>query len=39
MNEMIGGSRLLGIGLLSILAIIVLALGALALMKYLSNRK
>jgi hypothetical protein len=39
MDEMIGGWRLLGIGLLSILTMIVLALGALALIKYFSTRK
>jgi hypothetical protein len=36
---MIGGWRMLGIGLGSILAIMVLALGALLLIKYLSKRK
>jgi hypothetical protein len=39
MDWMIGGWRMLGIGLGSILAIMVLALGALALVKYLSKRK
>jgi hypothetical protein len=39
MDEMTGGWRMLGIGLLSILAMIVLALGTLAVIKYLSTRK
>jgi hypothetical protein len=39
MYQIIGGSRMLGIGLVSILSIMVLALGALALNKYLSKRK
>jgi len=39
MDGMIGGWRMLGIGLIWILAIIVLALGTLALIKYLSNWK
>jgi hypothetical protein len=39
MDRITGGSRMLGIGLVSILAIMVLALGALALIKYLSKRK
>ncbi|SOF01759.1 hypothetical protein SAMN05446635_9867 [Burkholderia sp. OK233] len=39
MDTMIGGWRMIGIGLISILAIIVLAFGTLALVKYLSTRK
>jgi hypothetical protein len=39
MDRITVGSRMLGIGLVSILAIMVLALGALALIKYLSKRK
>jgi len=39
MDRMIGGWRMLGIGLVSILATMVLAIGALALVKYLSTRK
>jgi hypothetical protein len=39
MDGVIGGWRMLGIGLISILAMIVLALGTLALIKYLSTRK
>jgi len=38
MDRMIGSWRMFGIGLLSILAMMVLALGALALIKYLSKR-
>ena len=39
LDRMVGGWRMLGIGLVSILAIMALALGALALVKYLSIRK
>jgi hypothetical protein len=39
MDGMIGGSRMLGIGLVSILAVMVLLLGTMALIKYLSKRK
>jgi len=39
MGEMLGGSRLLGMGLAAVLAIMALSLGVLALVKYLSKRK
>ena len=39
LDRMVGGWRMLGIELVSILAIMALALGALALVKYLSIRK
>jgi hypothetical protein len=39
MDGMMAGWRILGVGLVSILATIVLALGTLALIKYVSNRK
>lgn len=39
MDTMIGGWRMFSIGLIPILAIIVLAFGALALIKYLSTLK
>ncbi len=39
MDRMVGGWRMLGIGLVSILAIIGLDLGTLALIKYLSKQK
>jgi hypothetical protein len=39
MDGMTGGWRMFGIGLVSILVVMVLALGTFALVKYLSNRK
>ena len=39
MGEIVGGSRLFGFGLISILAVVALTLGVLAFVKYLSKQK